>query len=186
MSYQMLPSANISIAGAHDAAGRAGEQRIDPVERDRGFPEPQEQPDIDDRAEQRVLAARCQNRSWLSPRPAAARGCVSVRRCLTPLETGSRRSMRSGHAAVIMPVRAASSSISRQMRCSSCDERRLMLEIERAGGRQVDLDDLLDARRPGREHDDAVGQEHRLVDLVGDEQRGRSWRAPRSSAAPPA
>src|SRR5262245_16189455 len=52
------------------------------------------------------------------------------------------------------------------------DECRLVLERERALPRQVDRDDVLDAGGPRREHDDAVGEEDRFVDLMGDEQRG--------------
>src|SRR6185503_16520014 len=37
-------------------------------------------------------------------------------------------------------------------------------EIARA--RDIDVDDLANAPRPGRHHDDAIGELHRLVDVV--------------------
>src|SRR5689334_3101396 len=52
------------------------------------------------------------------------------------------------------------------------DELRRMLHVEGARRRQVDRDDLLDARRPRREHRNASGEEDRLADLMGDEQGG--------------
>src|SRR6476660_7319946 len=52
-------------------------------------------------------------------------------------------------------------------------ERRLKLDQEGAFRRQVDGDDLLDAGGTRREHDHPIGEKHRLVDLMGDEQRGR-------------
>src|SRR5262249_26244408 len=41
-------------------------------------------------------------------------------------------------------------------------------EVARA--RDVDLDDLADGRGPRRHHDDAIGELHGLLDVVGDEQ----------------
>src|SRR5262245_30466313 len=52
------------------------------------------------------------------------------------------------------------------------DECRMVLERQRALSRQLNRDDVLDAGGPRREHDDAVGEEHSLVDLVSHEQRG--------------
>src|SRR5215211_3022008 len=49
-------------------------------------------------------------------------------------------------------------------------ERRLMLDVEGACRRQVDLDDVLDARRTrGKDHD-PIRKEDRFVDLMRDEQ----------------
>src|SRR6185312_16708655 len=50
------------------------------------------------------------------------------------------------------------------------DEFRRPLDRERPWARERDRHDLLDASRPARQHDDAVGKIHRLVDLVRDEQ----------------
>src|SRR3981081_4784552 len=44
----------------------------------------------------------------------------------------------------------------------------------RTRARQIHLDVSRDAARPGREHQDAVGQQQRLVDRMGDEQHGRA------------
>jgi hypothetical protein len=75
------------------------------------------------------------------------------------------------HATVSMPVRSASCSISRQTRCSSATNAGWCLSAsDRPSGRSTA--DVLDAGGPRREHHDAVGEKHRLVDLMGDEQRG--------------
>src|SRR4051812_9117762 len=50
------------------------------------------------------------------------------------------------------------------------EEPRLALEMEGARARDVDVEDGLDAPRPCAHHDDAVGEEDRLVDLVGNEE----------------
>ena len=44
--------------------------------------------------------------------------------------------------------------------------------VERARARDVDRDLLLDPARPRGHHVDHVAEEHRLVDVVGDEQHG--------------
>ncbi len=46
------------------------------------------------------------------------------------------------------------------------------LHLDRAGPRQVDRHHLGHRGGPGRQHDDRVGQQHGLVDGVGDQQRG--------------
>src|SRR5258708_20372912 len=51
-------------------------------------------------------------------------------------------------------------------------EFRSALESERARAPQRDIDSLLDAAGPPRQHQHAVREEHGLVDLVGDEQHG--------------
>ena len=52
------------------------------------------------------------------------------------------------------------------------DEIRLRLDLDRARARDIDVVDRGDAARPRRHHDDAVGQEDRLRDRVGDEGDG--------------
>src|SRR5688500_17560559 len=52
------------------------------------------------------------------------------------------------------------------------DELWRTLDRKRARSRQFDIDSLLYATWPSREHQHPVGQEHCLVDLVGDEQYG--------------
>src|SRR5229473_363106 len=52
------------------------------------------------------------------------------------------------------------------------DEFRLAFDVEPARPRQVDVDRLLKPSRPARKHQHAIGEEHRLVDLMGDEQHG--------------
>src|SRR5580692_6099665 len=44
--------------------------------------------------------------------------------------------------------------------------------------RNIDGDDLLNARRPRTEHDDAIGELNGFVDVVGDEDDGPSFRLP--------
>ena len=51
---------------------------------------------------------------------------------------------------------------------------------------EVDRDDVGDPARPRRHHHDAVGQEHRLGDRVGDEDDRRAGLARRCAAARPA
>src|SRR5207302_17159 len=54
-------------------------------------------------------------------------------------------------------------------------ETRLAQRLARARTRQVDRDHLMDAARTSLEHDDAVAEQYRLLDRVGDEQhRGRA------------
>src|SRR5579875_386076 len=48
-------------------------------------------------------------------------------------------------------------------------ELRLALEVQRARARDVDVEDRLDPPGSRAHHDHAVGEEDRLVDLVGDE-----------------
>src|SRR5215217_2983561 len=50
------------------------------------------------------------------------------------------------------------------------EEPRLTLEMKRARARDVDVEDGLDAPGSRAHHDDAIGEEDRLVDLVGDKQ----------------
>ena len=52
------------------------------------------------------------------------------------------------------------------------DEQRVAARREPARARQSDLEHLLDAAGARRHHDHAVGEQHRLVDRVGDEQHG--------------
>ncbi len=47
---------------------------------------------------------------------------------------------------------------------------------ERARARDADVEDLADPAGPGTHHDDAVGEQHRFLDGVGDEDRGRAER----------
>src|SRR6266851_8437069 len=51
-------------------------------------------------------------------------------------------------------------------------ETRLALHAQRPRALDLDRDALLDPSGPPREHDDAVRQIDRLVDLMGDEQHG--------------
>src|ERR1700730_15672648 len=50
------------------------------------------------------------------------------------------------------------------------EELRLALEMQGARARDVDVEDGLDAPGPRAHHDDAVGEEDGLVDLVGNEE----------------
>src|SRR5579871_1769371 len=52
------------------------------------------------------------------------------------------------------------------------DERGGSLDVEGARARQIDGDALLQTARPAAEHQHAVGEKDRLVDLMGDEQHG--------------
>src|SRR5688572_12899928 len=49
---------------------------------------------------------------------------------------------------------------------------RRLLDLERARARQVDADVLADAPGAGAQHHHAVAEEHRLLDVVGDEHDG--------------
>ena len=49
---------------------------------------------------------------------------------------------------------------------------RVAAGVEAARPGDVDSDDLLDAARPWRHHDDPVGEQHGLVDAVRHEQHG--------------
>ena len=53
----------------------------------------------------------------------------------------------------------------------------------RSGGKAAAPPCPSDPGRPGREDDDAVGQEHRLVDVVGDEDHGLALDLPAARAA---
>src|SRR5438128_3949448 len=50
--------------------------------------------------------------------------------------------------------------------------------LERARPRKVDIDDFLQASRPGGHQEHAVGEENRLLDVVRDEQDGELVRLP--------
>src|SRR4051794_39247448 len=58
------------------------------------------------------------------------------------------------------------------------EEPRLALEMKRARARDVDVEDRLDAPGPRAHHDDAVGKEDGLVDLVGNEEHRLAGLAP--------
>ena len=58
------------------------------------------------------------------------------------------------------------------IRCAVSTNSAALARVEPARARQIDVDDLLDPPGPRRHHHDAVGEQHRLVDAVGDEQHG--------------
>ena len=60
----------------------------------------------------------------------------------------------------------------RVIRCAVSTNAAACARLDAARPRQIDVDDLHDPPRPRRHHHHAVGEEHRLVDAVGDEQHG--------------
>ncbi len=138
--------------------------------------------------------------SGLPPRPQAAdltgvyvqrregRGAQSSR----PVTTCSRgacgnaapslSACRSEPAAGRAPRRAARSPSARRSasrsRASWAANCRGLLDRERARAGEVDLDDRLDPPGQRRHHVDAVGEEDRLGDVVGDQRDGRAELAP--------
>jgi len=58
--------------------------------------------------------------------------------------------------------------------CAALDEQRMAARRQPARSRERDVVDLLDLSRTWRHHDDAVGEQHRFVDRMRNEQNGLS------------
>src|SRR6201987_846926 len=57
-------------------------------------------------------------------------------------------------------------------------ESRRLPDLQRAIGWEIAIDDVDDAARPRRHHDDPAREEHRFGNRMGDEQDGLSHRPP--------